>query len=153
MIRSPHDPIGRRALPHDPPHFIGTSNAIFFMTICCQPKGTNHLCHSQTAKILFDATRFYQEQHYWGVPLLLLMPDHLHMLASFGPDLGMKRVIANWKRYTANHAGIHWQRDFFDHRLRNDESFDEKAAYILENPVRAGLAHRVEDWPYQLQLR
>jgi putative transposase len=81
------------------------------------------------------------------------MPDHLHMLASFGPDLGMKRVIANWKRYTANHAGIHWQRDFFDHRLRNDESFDEKAAYILENPVRAGLAHRVEDWPYQLQLR
>jgi len=70
MIRSPHDPIGRRALPHDPPHFIGTSNAIFFMTICCQPKGTNHLCHSQTAKILFDATRFYQEQHYWGVPLL-----------------------------------------------------------------------------------
>ncbi len=137
MIRSPHDPIGRRALPHDPPHFIGTSNAIFFMTICRQPKGTNHLCHSQTAKILFDATRFYQEQHYWGVPLLLLMPDHLHMLASFGPDLGMKRVIANWKRYTA----------------RNDESFDEKAAYILENPVRAGLAHRVEDWPYQLQLR
>ena len=153
MIRSPHDPIGRRALPHDPPHFIGTSNAIFFMTLCCQPKGTNHLCHSQTAKILFDATRFYQEQHYWGVPLLLLMPDHLHMLASFGPDLGMKRVIANWKRYTANHAGIHWQRDFFDHRLRNDESFGEKAAYILQNPIRAGLVDRVEEWPYQLQLR
>jgi putative transposase len=153
MIRSPCDSIGRRALPHDPPHFIGTSSAIFFITICCQPKGTNQLCRSEIAKILFDVTRFYYERHYWGVPILLLMPDHLHMLVSFGPDVGMKGVIANWKRYTANHAGIRWQRDFFDHRLRNDESFDEKAAYILQNPVRAGLVTRVEDWPYQLQLR
>jgi putative transposase len=65
----------------------------------------------------------------------------------------MTKVMANWKRYTASHAGIRWQRDFFDHRLRNDESFDEKAAYILQNPVRARLVARVQDWPYQLQLR
>jgi putative transposase len=153
MTRSPYDSIGRRALPHDPPHFIGTFGAIFFITICCQPKGTNQLCRSGIAKILFDAARSYYERHYWGVPILLLMPDHLHMLASFGSDLGMKKVIANWKRYTANHAGIRWQRDFFDHRLRNDESFDQKAAYILQNPVRARLVTRIEDWPYQLQLR
>jgi hypothetical protein len=47
----------------------------------------------------------------------------------------------------------HWQRDFFDHRLRDDESFEEKAAYILNNPVRAGLVNRFEDWPYKIQLR
>jgi putative transposase len=81
------------------------------------------------------------------------MPDHVHMLATFGPDAGMERVIRNWKRYTTNHAGICWQRDFFDHRLRNDESFDEKAAYILNNPLRAGLVERYEDWPYQIQHR
>ena len=86
MIRSPYDSIGRRALPHDPPHFIGTSGAIFFITICCQPKGTNQLCRSEIAKILFDAARFYYERHYWGLPILLLMPDHLPVLASFGPD-------------------------------------------------------------------
>jgi putative transposase len=152
MTRSPYDPVGRRSLPHDPPHFIGTASAIFFITICCQPKGTNQLCRSAIATILFDAARFYYERHYWSVPILLLMPDHLHMLATFGPDLGMKKVIANWKRFTANHAGIRWQRDFFDHRLRNDENFDQKAAYILQNPVRAGFVTRVEDWPYKLQL-
>ena len=65
----------------------------------------------------------------------------------------MKRVIRNWKRYVTNHAGIRWQRDFFDHRLRDDENFTDKANYILKNPVRAGLAARFEDWPYQLQLR
>ena len=153
MKRSPYDAVGRRALPHDPPHFIGTENAVFFITICCQPKGKNQLCHRQLAEILFLSARHYWEHSFWGLPLLLLMPDHVHMLATFGPSAGMKTVIRNWKRYTARHAGIDWQRDFFDHRLRNDESFTDKANYILNNPVRAGLVARVEDWPYQLSLK
>jgi putative transposase len=89
----------------------------------------------------------------WGLPLLLLMPDHLHMLATFGPDISMKRTIRNWKRYLSNHTDIQWQRDFFDHRLRDDESYTGKAAYILHNPVRAGLVACFEEWPYQLCLR
>ena len=153
MMRSPHEPIGRRALPHDPPHFIGTADAIFFITICCQPKGENQLRQPKVAQTLFDSARFYWKRHLWGVPLLLLMPDHLHMLATFGPEAGMKEIIRNWKRYTASQAGIRWQRDFFDHRLRDDESYDEKAAYILQNPIRAGLVTRIEDWPYYIHLR
>jgi REP-associated tyrosine transposase len=121
-MRSPHDPIGRRALPHDPPHFIGTADAIFFITICCQPRGENQLCLPATTEKLFDSARFCWERSLWGLPLLVLMPDHLHMLATFGPDVSMEKVMRNWKRYTARHAGIRWQRDFFDHRLRGDES-------------------------------
>ena len=98
MERSPYDAVGRRALPHDPPHFIGTDSAIFFITICCQPKGQNQLCRAETADLLFSAARFYWERSFWGLPLLLLMPDHVHMLAPFGPDASMERVIRNWKR-------------------------------------------------------
>jgi putative transposase len=152
-MRSPHDAIGRRALPHDPPHFIGTDEAVFFITICCKQRGPNQLCSAQIADTIFASARFYWERAMWGLPLLLLMPDHLHMLATFGREAGMKRVIRNWKRYLTNHAGIHWQRDFFDHRLRDDESYDEKANYILNNPVRAGLVACFEDWPYRLLLR
>lgn len=153
MERSPYDAVGRRSLPHDPPHFIGTENAVFFITICCRPKGKNQLCHAEISETLFSSARFYQERSLWGVPLLLLMPDHLHMLATFGPDAGMEAVVRNWKRYTARHMKISWQRDFFDHRLRNDESFTDKANYILNNPVRAGFVTQSEDWPYQLSLR
>src|SRR2546421_4377473 len=141
-MRSPHEAIGRRALPHDPPHFIGTEDAIFFITICCQPKGENQLCRLQVAKSLFGSARFYWERGLWGLPLMLLMPDHVHMLATFGPDVSMQRVIQNWKRYTAKQAQISWQRDFFDHRLRDEENLIEKANYILNNPVRAGLIAR-----------
>lgn len=76
------------------------------------------------------------------------MPDHLHMLVSFPQDEDMKMVVARFKEMTAKKTGVHWQRDFFDHRLRCDESFDEKAHYLRMNPVRKGLVSRAEDWPY-----
>jgi putative transposase len=42
-----------------------------------------------------------------------------------------------------------WQRDFFDRQLRSGESYHQKWLYLWENPLRAGLISRPEDWPYQ----
>jgi REP-associated tyrosine transposase len=150
MPRNANDPVGRRSLPHDPPLSIDTAKEIFFITICCQPRGENQLCHELIAKKLFKAARFYEQQHHWHVFLILLMPDHFHMLVSFAASTKIRDLIARWKRYTSTHAGIIWQRDFFDHRLRRDESFREKSDYILRNPVRAGLIEHEDDWPYRL---
>ena len=60
----------------------------------------------------------------------------------------MSKVVEKWKRYTATQAGIVWQRNYFDHRLRSDEGHVEKAEYICQNPVRAGLVTVAEEWPY-----
>jgi len=76
------------------------------------------------------------------------MPDHLHALISFPHDASMKKVISGWKEHLAKQCGISWQRDFFDHRLRGDESYREKAAYIRNNPVRKGLVTEPDEWPY-----
>jgi hypothetical protein len=32
--------------------------------------------------------------------------------------------------------------------LRSSESYSEKWDYVVENPVRAGLVGRADDWPY-----
>jgi len=45
-------------------------------------------------------------------------------------------------------AASHWQKDFFDHVLRSEESYEEKWHYVRENPVRAGLVKRWQDWPF-----
>jgi len=79
---------------------------------------------------------------------LLLMPDHLHAIIAFPRELGMKATISNWKRFVAAHQKVGWQRDFFDHRLRNDQEEQEKKSYVLMNPVRRELCQRVEDWPW-----
>ena len=150
-IRPYHrDVVGRRALPHDPPLSIDTAKEVFFITICCKRRGENQLCHQDVASALFDAVRFYERKQEWFVHLLVLMPDHVHFLASFAMDAQMKDVVARWKRYTSTRAKIRWQRDFFDHRLRGDEGWREKADYILQNPVRAGLVTNTEDWPFVL---
>ena len=78
------------------------------------------------------------------------MPDHLHALIAINGDASLSTIIGNFKRATTKFAGIQWQRNFFDHRLRYDESSDNKEVYIRQNPVRAGLVETEEAWPYVL---
>ena len=44
--------------------------------------------------------------------------------------------------------GQGWQREYFDRIMRLDEDIRRKAEYICENPVRAGLVERVDDYPW-----
>jgi hypothetical protein len=64
-------------------------------------------------------------------------------------------VVGVWKEWTAKRllaqverSGSLWQEEFFDHVLRSEESFAEKWDYVRNNPVRARLVERAEDWPY-----
>jgi len=41
-----------------------------------------------------------------------------------------------------------WQRYGFERTLRGDEGTLSVARYILENPVRAGIVRRVQDYPF-----
>jgi len=98
--------------------------------------------------VIFESVQFRQDRGDWFIHLLLLMPDHLHSLISFPPDRAMKKVVSTWKEIIAKKTSVTWQRDFFDHRLRAEESYDEKAHYIRMNPVRAGLTAKPEDWAF-----
>jgi putative transposase len=138
----------RKQLPHAIPSFVHPDDAVFFITICCRSRGDNQICLSEIATGLFDSVAFRNQRGDWWVQFLLLMPDHLHALASFPETAEMRTVVAEWKKFTARTWNIQWQRDFFDHRLRNDESAQQKEEYICQNPVRAGLVKKPEDWPY-----
>jgi REP element-mobilizing transposase RayT len=85
-------------------------------------------------------------QLVWHCRLCLLMPDHLHAIMAFPREPGMATLVANWKKFAAVKLGVKWQRDFFDHRLRDVQELEEKTSYILLNPVRKGLCGRAEDW-------
>ena len=137
---------------HAVPPWIDPSLSDYFVTICCQQRGTNQLCLPLIGDSLLASARHYYEQRKWFPSLFLLMPDHLHLLVSFGRDQDLTKVITAWKRYTARRHNIVWQRDFFEHRLRSTESITEKSFYILQNPVRAGLIEPGESWPYTLML-
>jgi len=137
----------RQKLPHGIPVWA-RHEAIFFVTVCCATRGTNQLCLDPVAASIWESIEYRQQRCDWFVHLWLLMPDHLHALISFPTERDPAKVIANWKEIIAKKAGIHWQRDFFDHRLRSDESHQEKTDYIRQNPVRKGLVGKTEDWKF-----
>ena len=62
----------------------------------------------------------------------------------------MEAVVSAWKRYIAAKMGVVWQDRFFEHRLRSYEGAEEKARYILNNPVCARLVAEAAGWPYMV---
>ena len=139
----------RKTLPHEIPLWVDPQKEIYFITINCQLRETRQLATNEMAAALFGTVRHRQEEGLWWPHIFLLMPDHLHALISFPPSgKPIKLIVRKWKEWTAKTLGLHWQRDFFEHRLRRDESRREKADYILQNPVRKKLVARPEEWPF-----
>ncbi|MEI6808363.1 MAG: transposase, partial [bacterium] len=116
----------RRKLPHDRPPWAG-DEAIYFITLCCDPRGRNQLCEAPVAWRLFETIEFRHARGEMYVHLCVLMPDHLHGLMSFPSHVSMRKLIADWKESASRRAHVVWQRDFFDHRLRHADSYTEKA--------------------------
>jgi putative transposase len=100
------------------------------------------------AKPLIESVDYYHRQGRWHAHLFLLMPDHWHALLSFSQDKRMSRVIGDWKRFHRLRHDLRWQENYFDHRIRDDREFLEKANYIRNNPVARKLCKNPEDWPW-----
>jgi REP element-mobilizing transposase RayT len=139
----------RHSLPHQVPLWVDPKKEVYFITINCQHRGLNQLIHPELAAALLDTVKLRHDRFIWFAHIFLLMPDHVHALLSFPPSRNtVQRTVTLWKRWTARQMGIQWQRDFFEHRLRSDESWREKADYILANPVRKGLVAEISQWPH-----
>lgn len=78
------------------------------------------------------------------------MPDHLHFIATFDLEDGLAARIRAWKAYQARTLAVEFQSGFFEHRLRSEAEFVEKADYIRQNPVRRGLVSDANEWPYRI---
>lgn len=140
---------GRKTLPHEPPLGVGTGGQLFFITVCAADREAAPLIQAGVPGILIDAVRHRHNSGLWYARVFVVMPDHVHMLIRMSEAAELRHAITQWKRWTARQGGFLWQRDFFDHRLRSEESEHEKADYILQNPVRAKLCADPEDWPHR----
>jgi len=98
-------------------------------------------------------------EHRVWVGHYVIMPDHIHLFAGFGPESitvsawmkSLKNAISKTLRNATFH-GPHWQKGFFDHVIRSQESYEQKWLYVRNNHVRAGLVQSAEDWPYAGQI-
>ena len=137
----------RRHLPHEVPPWVGPG-ARHFVTINARDRGSAPFAAPSVAQALLDNLVIYQEQGRWYLWLAVIMPDHLHFIATFNMGYVMARSISAWKGFQTRKLKVAFQSGFFDHRLRDDDAFVEKMTYIRENPVRKELVAHADDWPY-----
>lgn len=113
-------------------------------------KGACHLANPLLAETLsqtmqrFDGTRY--RLFAWCI-----MPNHIHAVVQPMKPATLSMILHSWKSYAANFAqkqlgvpGALWQREYYDHLIRNEEALWRVIKYVAENPLKANLS----DWPW-----
>lgn len=129
---------------------VFTHSPIYFVTTCSENR--KPLLASERVRGAFTDFALRASDYGAWVGGYVLMPDHLHLFAAFGPG---SVTLSGWMRAlkrTLATVGVGWQKGFFDHVLRSRESYNQKWAYVRQNPVRAGLVGKSGDWPYQGEI-
>jgi putative transposase len=133
-----------------------TKTAPLFITFCTynrKPWLANADVHAAFRTFCHTAL-----DHNIHVGRYVLMPDHLHFFAALADANTLPTWIKSMKNSLSKSLrersipAPHWQKGFFDHLLRSDESAGSKWEYIRLNPVRAGLVSDLSQWPYQGEI-
>jgi REP element-mobilizing transposase RayT len=134
------------------PVWLPPEKAVIYFVTCCTAERQRCLARPP----VHDAIRAaWQRLPDWRVGRYVVMPDHVHffvMPADRQADLSKYsqafRSLVTRQLRPRGFLYPLWQREFFDHLLRSDESYEQKWQYVRLNPVRAGLVAAPEEWPY-----
>ncbi|MDX6446348.1 MAG: REP-associated tyrosine transposase [Blastocatellia bacterium] len=101
----------------------------------------------------------YRDGKSYRLDAYSIMPNHVHSvfapLATADTPESLSSIMHSLKRNTAKRAnkvlgrsGAFWEHESFDHYVRNRSEWLRVTKYVLENPVKAGLVTKWEDWPW-----
>jgi len=110
------------------------------------------LRNPRVAKVVEDALLHFDGERYrliaWAT-----MPNHVHVIAELFEGNALSAVVHSWKSWTAQRAnevlgrsGAFWFREYRDRFIRDALHREAAIRYVENNPVKAGLVDRAEDW-------
>jgi len=132
--------------------------------------GTCHLRDPEVAQILVERLHKFDGELY-ELQAYCIMPNHVHLLMGFWPqavdqkgfykivleeeyrqlDWVMKQIKGGSSYLINKHLGRKgplWAKDSYDHFIRDDQSWGRIIDYIVNNPVKAGLVGKPEEWSF-----
>ena len=135
--------------------------------------GPTWLKDERVARSVADSLE-YRDGKVYRLDAYCIMSNHVHVV--FQPFLNERSLSLNidaerlvyeskdppldvimhsLKSFTANEAnkilhrsGPFWETESYDHVIRNDKEYSRVKAYVLNNPVKAGLVADWGDWPW-----
>ena len=127
--------------------------------------GPKWLSESLIAEITREALH-YRDNREYHLYAFCIMSNHVHVvfepLTSKSdwqsdlqqPNLPLQKIMQSLKRHTARKSnellsreGAFWQDESYDRVIRDNNEFLRIIHYVLNNPIKAGLVAKWEDWP------
>ncbi len=113
----------------------------------------------EIAAILAEALH-YRHGKVYDLDAFCIMSNHAHVVFAplekeEGNWYALQKIMHSLKRNTARkanlflgHEGAFWQDESYDHVVRDRQEWERIVKYVLNNPVKAGLVAKWEDWPW-----
>lgn len=117
------------------------------------------LADPSVAQMVTDALQ-YRHPDVYELDTFCIMPNHVHVVFTPVNDsddrpLPLQTIMHSLKLYTASQAnkllgreGQFWHHENYDHYVRDADEWLRIVAYVLNNPVKAGLVDTWEAWPW-----
>lgn len=112
------------------------------------------LNQTEVAQIVQDALLFYDSKLYRLIAWVI-MPNHIHLLLTPNEGVSLSNIMKDLKGFTARSINKHlgrsghvWQPEYFDRYIRSEDHYNKAVRYIENNPVKAKLVDRPEDWQF-----
>lgn len=106
------------------------------------------------ARLFIDTLYHYRRERKFLMHEFVAMPDHFHLLLTptgIGIEKAMQFIKGGFSHRVRKELGMNceiWERGYIEHRIRDTQDYERHVEYIRQNPVRAGLAASVEEYPY-----
>ncbi len=97
-----------------------------------------------------ETLQHYRREGSYKLFAFVVMPDHIHLIIQ---TENLPKSMKDLKGgFTSRMRGRFWQPGFTDHLILNREQFESRREYIHQNPVRAGLCEKAEDYPSLIRV-
>jgi putative transposase len=117
-----------------------------------QESGPLWLKQPEIAELIERSFYVGQSREQFELHAYVVMANHVHLLLTPKRSVAsitqiLKGVTAREGNRILGRVGMpFWQDESFDHWIRNESEFAQTKEYIEQNPVKARLVERPEDW-------
>ena len=141
----------RHRLPH-----LRVDGALYFVTWRLSERLAD--LSEEERDLVASSLRHFDGRHY-ALHAYVVMNDHVHVIVEPDADFRLENILHSWKSFSAKrigaqrqHVGTFWQDEYFDRVIRNDVEYQEKRAYILDNPFRRWPGLEMYRWCWTIGL-
>ena len=114
-----------------------------------------YLVNDDVAKIVADSMMYFDKEEYY-LSCYCIMSNHVHLVIQLLKNSRtIDRIMQSIKSYSASKCnellrrrGQFWQHENYDHIIRDEAEFERIVQYVLNNPVKAGLVEKQDDWKW-----